>query len=245
VTTNGTPASARSSVVKLGVFFVVAALFVFVIVLFRNELSLNGLAAREEAFIAFRDTHPVAVYGIAFGIYVAVAGLSLPGATGLTLLFGWLFGFWRGLILVSFASTAGATVALLLSRYLLRDSIERQFGDRLAGFRKALEREGAFYLFTLRLIVAVPFFVVNLVMGLTPIRTWTFWWVSQLGMLPGTCVYVYAGSQVPTFRELANNGLAGILTPQIGIAFALLGIFPIAVKKVMARVRPMKSESAP
>jgi uncharacterized membrane protein YdjX (TVP38/TMEM64 family) len=108
----------------------------------------------------------------------------------MTLLYGWFFKFVAALLVVSFASTTGTTLAFLLSRYLLRDAIQQKFGERLAGFNGALEREGAFYLFTLRLIPAVPFFVINVVMGLTPIRVWTFWWVSQLGMLPGTCVFV-------------------------------------------------------
>ena len=117
-------------------------------------------------------------------------------------------------------------------------------GDRLRRFNELLRSEGAFYLFSLRLIPAVPFFVINVVMGLTPIRTRTFWWVSQLGMLPGTCVIVYAGSAVPTAQELAAKGTAGILTPQIVIALLLLGVFPIATKKIIARFRPVDSNSS-
>jgi uncharacterized membrane protein YdjX (TVP38/TMEM64 family) len=154
----------------------------------------------------------------------------------LTLLFGWYFGFWRGLVLVSFASTAGATVAFFLSRYFFRDTIQKRFGDRLTAFNKALEREGAFYLFTLRLIPAIPFFVINVVMGLTPIRPRTYWWVSQVGMLPGTAVFVYAGSTVPNLTTLAEKGVGGILSPQLIVAFVLLGIFPLIVKKVMQRL---------
>ena len=153
---------------------------------FGDQLSLSSLAERESEFRQFQSDHPVTVYGVAFLIYVAVAGLSLPGAAGMTLIMGWLFGFWRGVLVVSFASTAGATVAFLLSRYLIRDAIQNRFGDRLAKFNEALEQEGAFYLFTLRLIPVVPFFVINVVMGLTPIKVTTFWWVSQLGMLAGT-----------------------------------------------------------
>ena len=122
----------------------------------------------------------------------------------MTLVVAWYFGFWKGLVLVSFASTCGATLAFLLSRYLLRDIIQSKFGERLKTFNESLDREGAFYLFTLRLIPAVPFFVINVVMGLTRIRTTTFWWISQVGMLAGTCVYVYAGSNIPSLSQLVD-----------------------------------------
>jgi uncharacterized membrane protein YdjX (TVP38/TMEM64 family) len=125
-----------------------------------------------------------------------------------------------------------------VSRFLLRDSIQKRFGDRLATFHRALEREGAFYLFMLRLIPAVPFVVINMVMGLTPVRTYTYWWVSQLGMLPGTAVYVYAGASVPDLATLAERGVRGILSPQLFAAFALLGIVPLVLKKIVQRFRP-------
>lgn len=205
---------------------------------FRDTLTLQHLAAQEAQLRAWQQDHPLLVYGAAYLIYVIVTGLSLPGATVLTLTCGWFFGFWRGVLLVSFASTSGATVAFLVSRFLLRDSIQQRFGDRLATFNQALEREGAFYLFMLRLIPAVPFFVINVVMGLTPIRTRTYWWVSQLGMLPGTAVYVYAGSSVPNLATLAEKGAQGILSPQLFVAFASLGIVPLVLKKVVQRFRP-------
>ena len=207
---------------------------------FGDSLKLENLARQEASFRQFQQDHPVLVYGIAFLIYVLVTALALPFAAGMTLVVGWFFGFSSGLILVSFASTTGATLAFLLSRYLLRNTIQNRFGDRLAGFNRALEREGAFYLFTLRLIPAVPFFVINLVMGLTPIRTWTFWWVSQLGMLAGTCVYVFAGSSVPDLQTLADQGAGGILTPTMLVAFMMLGLFPIVAKKLLERFRPAK-----
>ena len=203
-----------------------------------DELSLSALAQREAQFRALQQQQPVLVYVAAFAIYVIVTGLSLPGASAMSLLIGWLFGFWRALILVSFASTSGATLAFLLSRYLLRDWIQGRFGDRLHRFNDALDREGAFYLFTLRLIPAVPFFVINAVMGLTRIPVWTFWWVSQLGMLAGTCVYVYAGSTVPDLQTLAAHGARGILSPQLLIAFAGLGLFPLIARRVLQRLRP-------
>jgi uncharacterized membrane protein YdjX (TVP38/TMEM64 family) len=199
---------------------------------------LQQLAQQESEFRQYQQDHPLLVYGVAFLIYIAVTGLSLPGAAAMTLILGWLFGLWRATILVSFASTLGATLAFLFSRYLLREAIQPRFGERLRKFNRALEREGAFYLFTLRLIPVVPFFVINLVMGLTLLNTRTFWWVSQLGMLPGTVVFVYAGSAVPSLQTLAERGVGGILTPQLFVAFALLGIFPLLARKIMARFRP-------
>ena len=202
-------------------------------------LSLTYLAERELALRQFQADHPLLVYGIAFAVYVTATGLSLPGAAPLTLVYGWYFGWLRGVVLISFASTAGATVAFLMSRYLLRDSVQSKFGHRLVTFNRRLEEEGAFYLFTLRLIPAVPFFVINLVMGLTPIRAMTYWWVSQVGMLPGTIVYVYAGSRVPNLTVLAEDGAAAVFSPgqliQIAIAFTVLGLFPLVTKKLVAR----------
>lgn len=212
---------------------------------YRDALTLDNLAAQEAVLRGYQQSQPVLVYGAAFVLYVVVTGLSLPGATILTIAFGWYFGFWRGVLLVSFSSTAGATLAFLLSRYILRDAVQSRFGERLAGFNAALEREGAFYLFTLRLIPAVPFFVINVVMGLTPLRTWTYWWVSQIGMLAGTAVYVYAGSSVPDLATLAAQGAGGILSPQLIAAFVLLGVFPIVVRKAMQRIRPAAEDTQP
>jgi len=232
------PESKKSRpVFKLLLLAVVVAAGVVGYLKFGDALSLDYLASQEGNLREFKATNPVLVVGVALAIYVVATGLSLPGAAVLTLVFGWFFGFGQGVLLVSFASTAGATLAFLFSRFLLRDSIESKFGDRLKGFNAALEREGALYLFTLRLIPAVPFFVINLVMGLTPMRTTTFWWVSQLGMLPGTAVFVYAGAQFPSLETLAEKGAGGILTPQLIIAFIILGLFPIVVKKIMARFK--------
>ncbi len=195
-----------------------------------DDLSLSHLAQKESQLREFQAEHPLLVYALAFAVYVTVTGLSLPGAAALTLVSGWYFGVLRGVLLVSFASTTGATLAFLLSRFLFRETVQRKFGSRLATFNQALQREGAFYLFALRLVPAVPFFVINAVMGLTPIRTRTFWWVSQLGMLAGTAVYVYAGSVVPDLQTLADNGLTAVFTAsqvvQIVTALALLGLFP-------------------
>ena len=196
----------------------------------RDSLMLGHLAARQDQFVAWRDQHPLLAL-LAIGlVYILVATLSLPGAGALTMAAGWLLGFWEAVVLVSFASSAGATLAFLLSRYLFRDWVARRFGNRLQSFDAAWQRDGAFYLLSLRLIPAVPFFVVNLLMGLTTIRTRTYWWVSQLGMLPATCVYVYAGSQFPSLRELAERGTAGLVKPGLLIALALLGLLPLVLR---------------
>ncbi len=204
---------------------------------FGEYLKLDYLATQETNLREIQTQHPVLVFGVAFLIYVLVTGLSLPGAAPLTLLYGWYFGFAPTLLLVSFASTSGATISFLTSRHLLRESIEQKFGERLRVFNEHLAKEGAFYLFSLRLIPVVPFFVINLVMGLTPLSTRTYWWVSQLGMLPGTAVYVYAGSRVPNLSQLADQGPAAVLSPeqlvQLFIAFAMLGVFPLIVKRLL------------
>ncbi len=230
----------RVSWTKPVVFGCVVTTFALMYYFLGDQLTLASLATRERQLRDFGQQNPFAIYAIAFSVYVGVTGLSLPGAAVMTLVIGWYCGFVRGVVLVSFASTAGATLAFLLSRYLFREPIERKFGERLTTFNEALQKEGAVYLFTLRLIPAVPFFVINVVMGLTPMRVRTFWWVSQLGMLAGTCVYIYTGSAVPNLATLAEQGVRGILTPQLITAFVLLGIFPIAVRKVFAAVQGRK-----
>lgn len=215
-----------------------AALFL----LFRGSLTLDNLAAREGQLREYYQNHPGLVLSLAFLIYVSVTGLSLPGAAPLSVVYAWYFGFWHAMVLISFASTLGATLAFLLSRYLLRDVIQNRFGERLVAFNANLEKEGAFYLFTLRLIPAVPFFVINLVMGLTPMKTRTFWWVSQVGMLAGTAVFVWAGSSVPSLEELAKKGISGLITPQLFAAFVLLGTFPLIVRKLVEYVRSNRSQ---
>jgi len=229
---------------KLLVAFIVAIVAGIGYSQFGDSLTFQNLATKETQLRAWQQDHPLLVYGAALLIYVAVTGLSFPGATVLTLTCGWFFGFWRGLLLVSCASTTGATVAFLASRFLLRDAVQRRFGERLVTFNQSLEREGAFYLFMLRLIPVVPFFVINVVMGLTPVRTRTYWWVSQLGMLPGTAVYVYVGSTVPKLTTLAEKGATGILSPQVLMAFALLGIMPLVIRKVVQRFRPTVSSKS-
>lgn len=223
---------------KLVLLAAALALISIAYALFGDFLRLERLVEKEEALRDWREWHVAKAVVLSFLVYVSVAGLSLPGATLLTLFLGWFLGFGLGLLVVSLASSAGATLAFLISRFFLRDFVQNKFGDRLKTFNEALQQEGAFYLFSLRLIVVVPFFITNLAMGVTPIRTWTFWWVSQLGMLPGTAVYVYAGASFPSLSDLAEKGSQGILTPQLLFAFLLLGLFPIVVKKLLKRFRP-------
>ena len=230
---SGTSPRASRWYSRMALLVVVASL-IYVFVRYREMLSFDVLITQQSALQRAVIEKPALVLGTAFVLYVVITGLSLPGAALLSLAYGWLFGFGRGLVLVSFASTSGATIAFLMSRFLFRDAIRSRFGDRLSTFNDALAREGAFYLFTLRLIPQVPFFVVNLLMGLTPLRTTTFWWVSQLGMLPGTCVYVYAGASVSSLEILRDKGVSGLITWQLLLAFTLLGLFPLIVKKALS-----------
>ena len=226
--------------IRWGVLGLVVSVAVVLYMQFSDALSLENLAQQEAQLRDFQSRSPWLVYAVSLLIYITITGLSLPGAAPLTMLFGWYFGVLQGVLLVSFASTTGATLAFLLSRFLFRNSVQNRFGDRLDAFNRALEREGPFYLFSLRLIPAVPFFVINAVMGLTPIRVWTFWWVSQLGMLAGTLVYVYAGSTVPDLATLADQGINAVFSArqltQILVAFVLLGLFPLISRWIIKRV---------
>jgi uncharacterized membrane protein YdjX (TVP38/TMEM64 family) len=198
-------------------------------------LTLSYIKASQEKFSLLYAEHQILVIAGYMVIYILVTSLSLPGATVMTLAGGALFGLWVGTVAVSFASTIGATLACFVSRFLLRDWVQATLGDRLKTINEGIEREGKFYLFTLRLIPAFPFFVINLVMGLTKMPLRTYYWVSQLGMLPATIVYVNAG------KELARiQSLSGILSPRLIFSFVLLGLFPILVKKLLALYRKRK-----
>jgi pyruvate/2-oxoglutarate dehydrogenase complex dihydrolipoamide dehydrogenase (E3) component/uncharacterized membrane protein YdjX (TVP38/TMEM64 family) len=211
----------------------VAAYFVFDL---GQYLTLDGIKALAGDLAAFQRDNPLAVLAGFFLAYVAVTAASLPGAAIMTLAAGALFGVVTGTILVSFASTAGATLAFLSSRHVLRDTIEARFGERLKAINAGVERDGAFYLFTLRMIPAFPFFLVNLAMGLTRIRTLTYVWVSQLGMLLGTIIYVNAGTQLAKI-----DSLAGIASPQVIGAFVLLGIAPWFAKAIIGMIQRRKA----
>ncbi len=210
----------------------VAAYFAFDL---GSYLTLDGIKQASSDAAAFYDQNPAVVLGAFFLIYVGVTAASLPGAAILTLAAGALFGLVTGTILVSFASTLGATLAFLSSRYVLRDTIESKFGERLKAINEGLERDGAFYLFTIRMIPLFPFFVVNLVMGLTRIKTLTYIWVSQIGMLLGTIVYVNAGTQLAQI-----DSLSGIASPAVIGSFVLLGIAPWFAKLIIGIIKRRK-----
>ena len=200
-----------------------------------DYLTVEGIKQVAGDVGAYYERNPAQVIAGFFLVYVAVAAASLPGAAVMTLAAGALFGVLVGTIIVSFASTLGATLAFLASRYVLRDGIEARFGERLRTVNQGLERDGAFYLFTIRMIPLFPFFVVNLVMGLTRIGTWTFAWVSQIGMLLGTIVYVNAGTQLARI-----DSLSGIASPAVLASFALLGIAPWFAKAIIGWIKRRK-----
>jgi pyruvate/2-oxoglutarate dehydrogenase complex dihydrolipoamide dehydrogenase (E3) component/uncharacterized membrane protein YdjX (TVP38/TMEM64 family) len=191
-------------------------------------LTLQGLKSGLAQFETWRAESPLLVGGAFLILYVIVTALSLPGAVIMTLAAGALFGLGWGLLIVSFASSIGATLAFLVSRYLLQDMVQKRFGDRLKAINEGVEKEGAFYLFTLRLVPIFPFFLINLLMGLTNIRAVTFYWVSQVGMLAGTFVFVNAGTQLGQLESLS-----GILSPSLLLSFVLLGVFPLIAKKLL------------
>jgi len=193
-----------------------------------HYLRLEYFRSQQSAIEEFRRADALAAGGVLFLIYVAVTALSLPGAAVMSLAVGAIFGLAWGTLIVSFASSVGATLAFLSSRFLLRGSVRSRFGERLRAIDAGLEKEGAFYLFALRLVPAFPYVIVNLLMGLTPVRTWTFYWVSQIGMLPATIVYVNAGTQLATLTSLK-----GLLSPELIGSLALLGIFPLIAKRAV------------
>jgi pyruvate/2-oxoglutarate dehydrogenase complex dihydrolipoamide dehydrogenase (E3) component/uncharacterized membrane protein YdjX (TVP38/TMEM64 family) len=209
----------------LAIALAVVAFFAFDLGRF---LSLGFLKDSQAQLGALFEAQPLGVAAAYFAVYTLATAVSFPGAVVLTLAGGALFGLGWGLLIVSFASSVGATLAFLAARFVLRDSIESRFGARLAEINRGIEKDGAFYLFTLRLIPVVPFFVINLVMGLTQMRTWTFYWVSQLGMLAGTAVYVNAGTQLGRI-----DSLQGILSPALIGSFVLLGVFPLLARRVL------------
>jgi uncharacterized membrane protein YdjX (TVP38/TMEM64 family) len=216
--------------IMLGVLIVLIALFFYFDL--PRYLNLDYLKESQNRFQQLYQQHRMAVIGVYAAIYIIVTALSLPGAAVMTLAGGALFGLLVGTIVVSFASTIGAACAFLASRFFLRDWVQGRFGDRLKTVNEGIEREGSFYLFSLRLIPVFPFFIINLLMGLTTMPVATFFWVSQLGMLPATAVYVNAGSELAKIDSLGT-----ILSPGLIGSFALLGLFPITIKKLMDRYR--------
>lgn len=234
---NGGRAVNKALAKKLAIVaLIVAAAVAFKMLGMHRYLDLAYIKQSREGFALYYEQHAPGVIAAYMGAYVMVAALSLPGAAALSLLGGALFGFGVGTVAVSFASTMGATLACMASRYLLRDWVHQRMGARLGAINRGMEREGRFYLFTLRLIPIFPFFAVNLLMGLTRMPIRSFYWVSQLGMLPATMVYVNAG------RELGRiESLSGVLSPGLIASFALLGIFPIAAKRAAGMMDGRKS----
>lgn len=219
----------------LVIMLVLALMTSFFVFDLGQYLTLDYLKSQRGAFLEFYAENRLTTLLVYFATYVAVAALSLPGATVMTLAGGAVFGLATGFVVISFASTIGATLAFLISRFVLRDYVQNKFKDKLQAINAGVEREGDFYLFTLRLIPLFPFFVINLVMGLTPMKAWRFYLVSQIGMLPGTIVYVNAGSQLG-----ALESLSGILSPGLILSFALLGIFPLLAKKLVSFIKSRK-----
>jgi len=201
--------------------------------------TLSYIKTSQAKFTTLYADHQLMVIATYMVIYILVTSLSLPGAAIMTLAGGALFGLLIGTVVVSFASTIGATLACFVSRFVLRDWVQGRFGDKLKEVNEGIEREGAFYLFTLRLIPIFPFWLINLVMGLTKMPFRTFYWVSQVGMLAGTVVYVNAG------KELAKiNSLSEILSPGLILSFVLLGLFPIATKKLLSLYKTKTTSSS-
>lgn len=221
----------KTAIVVVLVFFV-GLFFAFDL---NHYLTLENIKANQAGLTEAVADSPLVASLIFFAIYVLVTALSLPGAVIMTLAGGAIFGLAWGFLLISFASTIGATLAFMVSRYLLRDTVQRRFGDKLRAINKGVKEEGAFYLFTLRLVPVFPFFLINILMGLTPIKTFTFYWVSQLGMLAGTLVYVNAGTQLAKI-----DGASGILSPGLLLSFILLGFFPLIAKKITDLIQKRK-----
>lgn len=223
----------KSSVKKIAIILLVIGLIALFKILHLDQyLTLSYIKASQEKFALLYSEHRTLFIVTYMLIYILVTSLSLPGAAVLTIVGGALFGLWIGTIAVSFASTIGATLACAVSRFLLRDWVQGKFGDKIPRINDEIEKEGVFYLFTLRLIPIFPFWIINLVMGVTKIPLLTFYWVSQVGMFPGTMVYINAG------KELAKiESPSGILSPGLIFSFALLGLFPLCVKKLMTFYR--------
>ncbi|MFA6054536.1 MAG: TVP38/TMEM64 family protein [Thermodesulfovibrionales bacterium] len=218
------------------VFILIGVIVAFKIFNLGEYFTLSYIKASQHGFEALYSEHQLLVIAGYMLIYILVTSLSLPGAAVMTLAGGALFGLLTGTVVVSFASTTGATLACFVSRFILRDWVQGKFGDKLKTVNEGVEREGAFYLFTLRLIPVFPFWLINLVMGLTKMPLKNFYLVSQIGMLPGTMVYVNAGKELTRI-----DSLSGIFSPRLIFSFVLLGLFPIITKKLLTFYKSRKS----
>ena len=231
------PKGGNAARIALAVALVLAAVAFFGLGLDKH-LTLAALKASVSDLRQWTDLRPLASATGFFATYVVVTGLGLPGAAVMTVAGGALFGFAEGVVLASFASTLGAVLSCLSARYILRDWVQMRFGARLTAINAGIEREGAFYLFTMRLIPALPFFVINLLLGLTPMPVRTYAWVSQLGMFPATMVFVYAGVRLALVESLSD-----VLSPGLVTAFALLGVSPLAARWLVSRLASWRQRS--
>lgn len=217
----------------------VAAVGAYFIFDLGQYLTLDQLKSQQAALESYRADNPILVAILYLATYIVVTALSLPGAALMTLTGGAVFGVFWGTILANIGATIGATCAFLIARYVLGNWVQEKFGERITAINNGIEKDGAFYLFSLRLVPVFPFFVINVVMGLTKIRIWTFFWVSQVGMIAGAAVYANAGTQLAKL-----DSLSGIASPAILISFALLGVFPIIARKSLAFVKASRGKSA-
>lgn len=230
---------------RLGLALLLLIAIVWAGYAYRDRLSPQAWVAQEAQLRGWIEARPWQAVGLSLVGYALVTGLSLPGAAVLSLLLGKLLGFGPGLLAVSFGSTLGAMMSFLLSRYLLREQLRSWLGSRITALDSAVSKEGASYLFSLRLLPVAPFWLVNLAMGLSSIRLFTFWWVSQLGMLPGTLAYVYAGSSLPDLQTLASGQISQIVSRKLLLGIAALAALPWLVKGIARLLKPGKQSSPP
>ena len=226
---------------QIKILFFLAVFTIFFVLFFafdlQKYLTLEYLKSSKAFFISSYEKNPILVLGSYFLFYIVITTFSLPGAVWITLGGGAFFGLFAGTVIVSFASSIGATLAMLIARFLLRDWVQNRFEKQMQIINAGINKDGGYYLFTLRLVPAVPFFVINLGMGLTSLRAGTFYWVSQLGMLPGTLVYINAGSELGKIQSVGE-----IISPTLIASFVLLGIFPLLVKKMLAFIEKRRNK---
>ena len=208
-------------------FFLISLIILFFIYEMNEYSSLQNIKRQYQNLLHYYDKNNLLIHIIFIFIYIITTSLSLPFALALTLFAGALFGFWYGLILVSFGSTIGATIAFLIARFIGYEYVRKNYKNQLSKFYNGFKKEGAFYIFALRMVPLFPFFMINVFTALMPIKTWTFYWVSKVGMLPGTILYVFAGTQLSEIKSLSD-----IMSPTLIVTFIFIGFFPILVKEV-------------
>jgi len=218
---------------KLLTFVVFVTIIVVGWYIARRHFALETIVMYENQLRVALAERPMTSFIVGLLVYVALS--FFPPTAGKSLVFGWLFGLWRGVLLANFALTIAAVVMFLVSRYLLHEGLRSRLGATMARLDKAIETDGAYYLFALRMMHA-PYTFLNYAMGATSIKTRSFWWATQMGLLPGNVLFTYAGTQLPTLQEIADQGLTSVASPQLIVAFVLVGVFPLAIRWVMRRV---------